>query len=328
VVTRTEVRPVEIAARSVLAAAVRKQRLALAAKVANTDADRELMRLLITPLRLSAGITRLALVLDAPLNQVSFAAVGGVIDRYEVMEVPSGAALMALRTRAKPARKASVRIVADPVFDAMDSRAKKDETIVSEEVGGPARLHFSRIEAQEILKIAGEGNGVQHLGLAAEKGLLGQKAFREATIVHLATHAQVDEERPELSAVLFSAVDGSGRSRNGHLRLYEIYRLRLAADLVVLSGCTTALGTELSGEGTMSLARGFMYAGAGKVLASQWEVEDRATSELMTRFYEGLLRKRLPAAAALRQAQLGMRADARWKHPYYWAGFRLAGDWR
>jgi tetratricopeptide (TPR) repeat protein len=329
VVTARGVRAVPVASRTLIAALVKKHLAVVAARGSDAKLDGELMRMLVAPLGLGTSISRIIVVPDAPLDHLSFAAIGGVLDRFEVVELPSASMLVALRERPRGKVKQSLNIVADPVFDAADSRLQKGSDFLADNsVSEYRRLHFSRIEADEIVRIAGSGTAKQWSGLDADKGLLGQKAFRESTIVHLATHAQVDQVRPELSAVLFSQVDARGRPRNGHLRLYEIYRLKLAAELVVLSGCSTAVGPDLSGEGTMSLTRGFLYAGAAKVLASHWEVEDRATAELMRRFYDGLLRGRLSAAAALRKAQLALRADARWKDPYYWAGFRLEGDWR
>jgi CHAT domain-containing protein len=84
----------------------------------------------------------------------------------------------------------------------------------------------------------------------------------------------------------------------------------------------------MKGEGVVGLARAFMYAGAPRVVASLWLVDDLATAELMRRFYRGLLVRKLSAAAALRAAQEEMRTSARWHAPYYWAGFTLTGDWR
>ena len=112
------------------------------------------------------------------------------------------------------------------------------------------------------------------------------------------------------------------------LDLHDIYNLRLNADLVVLSGCRTALGKEVRGEGLIGLTRGFQYAGAPRVMASLWRVEDLATASLMARFYRGLWVDRLPPAAALRQAQLWVRQQRRWRDPYFWAAFILEGDWR
>jgi CHAT domain-containing protein len=97
---------------------------------------------------------------------------------------------------------------------------------------------------------------------------------------------------------------------------------------VVLSACQTALGKEIRGEGLMGLTRGFMYAGAARVLASLWSVEDRATSKLMEKLYGYLLLQKLPPAEALRRAQLDLAHDPRWSRPYYWAGFSLQGEWK
>ncbi|HEY9422869.1 MAG TPA: CHAT domain-containing protein, partial [Thermoanaerobaculia bacterium] len=146
-------------------------------------------------------------------------------------------------------------------------------------------------------------------------------------IVHFATHGVIDAERPALSGLALSMVDEKGNSREGFLHLHDIYNLRLDADLVVLSGCRTALGREVRGEGLIGLARGFQYAGARRVLASLWRVEDRATAALMERFYRALWIEKLAPAAALRTAQLHVRQQRRWRDPYFWAGFVLAGDW-
>jgi CHAT domain-containing protein len=105
------------------------------------------------------------------------------------------------------------------------------------------------------------------------------------------------------------------------------HNLKLSADLVVLSACITALGQEMKGEGLVGLVRGFMYAGAPRVLASLWKVDDEAAAELMARFYSNLLRKGLAPAAALRAAQAEMRTHKRWSSPYYWAAFVLQGEW-
>jgi CHAT domain-containing protein len=123
-------------------------------------------------------------------------------------------------------------------------------------------------------------------------------------------------------------VDAQGRPQNGFLRLYDIYNLKLAADLVVLSACQTALGKEIRGEGIVGLTRGFMYAGAPRVVASLWRIDDRATAELMRRFYTHMLGEGLRPAAALRAAQVSMLREKRWQAPHYWAAFTLQGEWK
>ena len=113
------------------------------------------------------------------------------------------------------------------------------------------------------------------------------------------------------------------------LRLHEIFNLELEAELVVLSACQTGLGKEVRGEGLIGLTRGFMYAGAPRVMASLWKVDDRATSELMKQFYQGMLgqAKRTPAAA-LRAAQIELWKSKAWSDPYYWAAFTMQGEWK
>ena len=134
--------------------------------------------------------------------------------------------------------------------------------------------------------------------------------------------------RPELSGVVLSLFDRKGRPQDGALRLHEIYNLKLNADLVVLSACQTALGKEVRGEGLVGLTRGFMYAGAQRVAATLWRVDDSATAELMSHFYRFMLKDKLSPSAALHAAQLEVMKQKRWQAPYFWAGFVLIGDWR
>jgi len=146
--------------------------------------------------------------------------------------------------------------------------------------------------------------------------------------VHFATHGVVDSERPALTGLVLSLLDEHGAPQNGYVRLADIYNMRLDADLVVLSACQTALGKQIKGEGLVGLARAFMYAGAPRVVATLWEVNDAATAVLMKLFYRGVLQEQRTPAAALREAQLQMSRDPRWAAPYYWAGFVMQGDWQ
>jgi len=123
-------------------------------------------------------------------------------------------------------------------------------------------------------------------------------------------------------------VNERGEAQDGFLRAHEIYNLKLRAELVVLSACQTGVGKNIRGEGLASLTRGFMYAGAPRVLVSLWDVSDWGTTELMVRFYRGMLKEGLRPAAALRAAQVSLMNDKRWASPYYWAPFTLQGEWR
>src|SRR5262249_24490697 len=148
----------------------------------------------------------------------------------------------------------------------------------------------------------------------------------EYRIVHFATHTLLNNEHPELSAVVLSLIDRGGKPQDGFLRLYDIYNLRLSSDLGVLSACQTALGGENKGEGLIGLTRGFLYAGAPHVVATLWEIDDRTTAEVMKRFYEGLLGRGDRPGPALRAAQIATWKSKGWVAPYYWAAFTLQGE--
>jgi CHAT domain-containing protein len=162
----------------------------------------------------------------------------------------------------------------------------------------------------------------------AAKQTLVARDLRKYRILHFATHGSLNSAHPELSGLVLSLVDGRGKPIDGFLRLHEIYNLDLDADLVVLSACRTALGKEVYGEGLIGLTRGFMYAGASRVVSSVWNVDDRASAQLMSRFYEAMLTRRLSPASALREAQLALLRQPRWANPHYWAAFGLQGDWK
>jgi CHAT domain-containing protein len=147
-------------------------------------------------------------------------------------------------------------------------------------------------------------------------------------IVHFATHGLLNSQHPKLSGLVLSLVDERGQPQDGFLQLHEIFNLRLPAELVVLSACQTGLGKEIKGEGLVGLTRGFMYAGAARVMASLWQVSDAGTAELMKRFYRGLLKERKRPAAALRAAQVEMWRRPQWQAPYYWGAFVLQGEWK
>src|SRR5262249_7110630 len=136
-----------------------------------------------------------------------------------------------------------------------------------------------------------------------------------------------NDEAPELSGLLLSLVNEKGEPQNGFLSLPEVFNLNLSAELVVLSACQTGLGKDIRGEGLVGLTRGFMYAGAPRIVASLWVVHDRDAQELMVRFYTAILRDKLRPAAALRKAQLSMWRENQ-RSTKRWAGFVFEGEWR
>jgi CHAT domain-containing protein len=249
--------------------------------------------------------------------------------------------LMTLRNREnRPEPTGLIALLGDPVFDTKDERLLQ-ETYRGAGRGGLARavdstgppfldrLPGSRLEVEAITRLfPSDSSTLKALGFAASRELAASGRLSEYRYVHFATHGFLDPQNSDLSGLVLSGADSQGRKRDGLLRAEEIRNLDIPADLVVLSACSTALGKDVDGDGRATLLRSFLEAGASRVVASLWEVDDRATAELMTHFYRGLLLEKLPAAAALQQAQLSMMGEPRWSAPYYWAGFILEGDWR
>ncbi len=167
------------------------------------------------------------------------------------------------------------------------------------------------------------------LGFDASLSTAKNADLQQYRVLHFATHGLIYGAYPQLYGVVLSLVDRQGNQQDGFLRLNEVYNLKLSADLVVLSACQTALGKDIKSEGFVGLARGFMYAGAARVVGSLWKIDDRASAELMKYFYEGMFGQlRLRPAAALRAAQVQMWKQMRWRFPYFWAAFTLQGEWK
>jgi CHAT domain-containing protein/tetratricopeptide (TPR) repeat protein len=288
--------------------------------------------MLIRPVARKLGKRRLVVVADGELQYIPFGALpapGGsapLLAEHEIVNVPSASTLALQRrlARRKPAPGA-VAVLADPVFGPEDPRVTTHTGTRSG--SGFARLPWTRREAEAIAAVVPPGRSLLALGFRASRATVLSPAIAGYRIVHFATHGIIDARTPALSGLMLSRVDERGAPLEGFLGLRDIYGLRLGADLVVLSGCETALGQQVRGEGLVGLTQAFLYTGAKGIVASLWRIEDRATAELMSRFYRGLLVEGRTPAAALRAAQLAIRADKRWRSPYYWSGFVLQGDW-
>jgi CHAT domain-containing protein len=188
-------------------------------------------------------------------------------------------------------------------------------------------LSHASEEADAISVAAPRGTSLVAKGFDASRETAMSSSVGEYQIVHFATHGFLDSEHPELSSIVLTMVDRNGVKKNGLMSLHDIYSLDLSAELTVLSACQTALGKDIKGEGMVGLTHGFMSAGSKSVVASLWNVDDGATSALMSNFYPPMLQKGIPPASALRSAKLKMMHDKRWSAPYYWAGFVFQGDY-
>ncbi len=289
---------------------------------------------------------RLVIVADGALHGISFAALPRPNDpastpllySHEIVYLPSASTLVGLRAR-QPRQDElptdGIAVFADPVFERDDPRfragaARPLEGNATERAqlrSGPrlTRLTGSLYEAQSIAAL---GLGTSHLATGFD---VTPKAVRHAAtryrILHFATHANAELTGPERSGVVLSMFDRRGEPVDGVLHHHEIPSLDLAADLVVLSGCQTGVSPAGIAAEELGLATGFLRAGAAQVVASLWDVDDRATAELMVAFYRAMFAGRSPAEA-LRVAQIEFVEGGQWQAPFYWAGFTLVGDWR
>jgi len=306
---------------------------------------------------------RLVIVADGLLQFIPFSALPDpaviaansgsfqpLIADHEIISLPSLSTLAVLRKEQRVSEPAKhlVAVFADPVFERDDPRVRQASLAGSSQFN-PAwrgryraslelysesepikfeRLPFTLQEAQAIAAVIPNTEIKQAIGFDASLNAILMAQLHEYRIIHFATHGVFNNSHPELSGIVLSLIDRSGRPQNGFLRLNEIYKLDLQADLVVLSACQTALGKAAKGEGLIGLTRGFMYAGAGRVLASLWRINDRSTAELMRYFYEGMFQQHLTPAAALRSAQIKMWQTNAWRSPHHWAAFVLQGEWK
>lgn len=316
--------------------------------------DNPLSQVLLGPIADQLQGQRLLIVADGALQYVPFAALlipgkdaTPLIAQHEVIHLPSASTLGLLRretAQRSPAPK-TLAIFADPVFTMEDERFQMFlkplppesvpdlDAIAFQQARRSLnfrldRLPFTAIEAEKIGAIVPDAQAFVASGFAASRENVLDADLSEYRIVHFATHGLLNSENPELSGIVLSLFTAQGEPQNGFLRLRDIFNLKLPADLVVLSACETGLGQTVRGEGVVGLTRGFMYAGAPRVVVSLWSVDDEGTSELMSRFYRKLLQDRLTPAAALRAAQIEMSQDPQWRSPYYWAAFTLQGEWR
>jgi CHAT domain-containing protein len=268
---------------------------------------------------------------------------------HEIVNLPSASTLGVLRKELNDRKIApkAIAVLAAPVFSKDDPRLKSSSGQVSstqleksnlnrralERSATTAnvtfkRLPFSRQEAEQILALVPAAQRMQALDFAANRAIATSPQLQDYRIVHFATHGILNSQQPQLSGVVLSLLDEKGVYQNGFLQLLDIFNLKLPAELVVLSACETGLGEQVRGEGLVGLTRGFMYVGSSRVLVSLWSVDDKATSELMAKFYQKMLQGGVNPAAALRAAQLEMWQQKQWQAPYYWAAFTLQGEWR
>ena len=335
----------------------------LAAFVAAANA---LYKAAVEPATSAFGDKRLLVVADGALNYIPFEALvksteatdysslSYLIKTNEIVYAPSASVVAAIRQQRGSVSGKSILLVADPIFNSSDPRLKgnsaaqatgqtrglglglesaiNDVTDSAVSAGGLqlARLAGTRVEAEEIAKIARTGGGQPDLwiDLNASEDNVRTRDMNNYRVIHIATHGLLDAQRPQFTGVVLSLV--GNKTNDGFLRTDEIFNLRMNPALVMLSACETGLGKEKRGEGVIGLTRAFMYAGAPTVGVTLWSVADKSTAELMTDFYRRFLGSGASASAssAMRDAQLSMISAKKYSAPFYWAPFVLVGEWK
>lgn len=182
-------------------------------------------------------------------------------------------------------------------------------------------LQYARTEAEYVTDLTG---GKLYINNNARESVFKAEAAKY-DIIHLAMHTVLNDQYPMYSKMLFSQVKDS--VEDGNLNTYEVYGVPLNAKMVILSSCNTGTGVLHSGEGILSLARGFVYSGSQSVVMSMWEIEDRSGAEIVKSYYK-YLRNGASKSNALRKARISYlkNADMLRSHPYFWSALVIYGN--
>jgi CHAT domain-containing protein len=314
-------------------------------------AARDLSHVLLGPVADQLGTRRLLIVPSGALQSISFAVlpdpavpVSGkdpneawpepLMLRHEIIYAPSASVLAEIR-RARAGRrpaKGLLAMLADPVFE-LDDKRILSKSITRRGMSDPVLGHLSRLpgsrrEADAISSSLPAEGVLKAVGFEANRDLFTSGRLGDHKILHLATHTFYPADHPSLASIVLSRFDERGRARNGLLKISDITGMEFHSDLVVLSSCSSALGKNILGEGTVGWSHAFLSAGASSVVTSVWDVEDESTAELMKNVYKNIFSRRLPPSQALREAQIAMWKDGRHNSPFFWGGFIAQGEWQ
>jgi len=284
----------------------------------------------------------LTFVADGALHYVPFAVLQSrgaqgrfVIEDHDLAVAPAARTLF----QRAPEESTSARrmlLVADPVYGKGDSRLAMTDvrakvTRANAGIQGPFRGASAADTLQRLPGTAAEAAMIRSLfkkdeldtleGIAATRDRFLATDFHDYRFIHIASHAVADAEIPQLSALIFSTVDQNGKSINGRVLGADLLNIRLNAQLLVLSGCETALGKDIRGEGLIGLQYIMLARGAQSVMSSLWAVPDRETAELMSRFYAATLQQGSSPRVALSDAMRSLISNQ--SDPGIWSAFSL-----
>jgi CHAT domain-containing protein/Tfp pilus assembly protein PilF len=318
---------------------VEKFRLALANQAAFRPRGRALYDLLVRPAQAQVDKAQRVLICpDGSLHTLPFAALiqGKDGGRYFVEAKPLhtivSMTVYAEIRKQQPSnhpttQPSTLLAMGDPQYDALPEKVKQDSLKRGMKL---TPLPHTRLEVEAIQKLYGK-QAVVRLGRDANESMAKSESA-QATMVHFACHGVLDNRNPLASALALSAEGEAAHpgapTEDGMLRAFEVLeKMKLNADLVVLSACETGLGEESKNEGIVGLTRAFQYAGAKSVVVSLWQIADESTAALMTAFYSEL-KKGTSKDVALQRAMATVRKNPKWAHPFFWAAFTQAGDWK
>lgn len=319
------------------------------------EPSRELYDLLIKPAEAQlVGKTTVCVIPDGSLWELPFQALLSGANRYLLEDralfyVPSLSVLRQMKNRAAqralavatqptnspgaptvkialnaPSASRTLLAFGNPALS--ETVVTRARSIVRDETFGP--LPEAEREVKSLTQFYSPADSKVLVGTDAREETVKAEAGKYK-VLHFATHGTLDDSNPMYSRLVLA---NASESEDGFLEAREIIKMNLAADLVVLSACQTARGRVAAGEGLIGMTWAFFVAGSPTTVASQWKVDSASTTQLMTNFHQLLtsqVAKTVPGvnkAEALRRAALKLLTDAKYRHPFYWAGFVLMGD--
>jgi CHAT domain-containing protein len=252
--------------------------------------------------------------------------------RHEITYTPSASVLAALHLPRpdRPEPTGELALVGDAISLFDDERLLSAPAFAGRQLGvtrfdkGFERLPDAATEIRSIVPLV-RGRVKTLLGFEATRDRIIEGALNGFRVLHFSTHGVADPEEAGRAAIVLSWYDRSGKRLDAFLRARDVDKLKLSAELVVLSACETGLGEMVRGEGLVGLPQSFLAAGASNVVVSLGRVPDDSTSHLMQRFYLGMYEHGLTVPDALRQAQIALIRDPAFSAPYHWAGFVVQG---
>jgi CHAT domain-containing protein/tetratricopeptide (TPR) repeat protein len=327
-ITQKEAKGVLLSSKQVIEGLVKSYREEILQGRRASETARRLYDFLLAPIAGLDGKTRLTIVPDGILHLLPFDALiapsGDYLLNTHLVDYSPSATLIWILRRLPPERTHTLRLLAigDAPQFATDPPTGAASTGILPRL---IRLPGSRAEVLAIAKaLDNSSDVVTLLGREGTEAAVKSLALPNFDIIHFAVHGTSDAVFPGRSALLLGP--GGGETEDGFLQAWEISRLRLNADLIVLSACDTAVGRVLEQEGVSNLVRSFLMAGARAVVASTWKAADRSIASLMTQFYT-YLAQGVDKGSALRQAKLDFIQKFRDRSlPIDWAGMIMIGD--